>query len=43
MLDVVGILKVRHDQLDFAYVREWCGQLEILGALEEAESRAMGR
>lgn len=43
MLDVVGILKVRRDRLDFAYVREWCGQLEILGALEEAESRAMSR
>jgi hypothetical protein len=40
MLDVVGILKVRRERLDFDYIREWCAKLELLEALAEAESRA---
>jgi hypothetical protein len=40
MLDVVGILKVRGERLDFEYIREWCAQLCLLESLAEAESRA---
>ena len=40
ILDVVGVLKVRRERLDFDYIREWCAQLELLESLAEAESRA---
>jgi len=38
--DVVGVLRVQREALDFAYLKEWAGQLEIDDLLARAASAA---
>lgn len=39
LFDVVGILKVRGERLDWEYVERWCARLEIAGLLREAQEK----
>lgn len=34
--DVVGVLRIQGDALDFAYLKEWAGELGVLDLLEQA-------
>ncbi len=40
--DVLGVLRVQHEALDFAYLEEWAGELEIDDLLARATSAAAG-
>lgn len=38
--DVIGVLRVQHEALDFAYLEEWASQLEIDDLLARAMATA---
>lgn len=40
ILDVVSILKIRHEKLDWVYIEDWCATLGILETLREALGKA---
>ncbi len=40
--DVVGVLKIQGDELDFEYLRKWARELEVSDLLEAALSEASG-
>jgi len=40
--DVVGVLRVQDDELDFGYLRQWASELEVSDLLEAALSEASG-
>ena len=40
--DVVGVLRVQGDELDFEYLRKWARELEVRELFEAALSEASG-